>query len=142
MPKPDRAEVEALLRAMDTDAEKVLSFLAGVQAMVDVANKNGSPTRDDCKRYLTNCGRDGGQAMEFMKTIWKLANPKAPKAPAKGNPKPFYAEMCGFPSTAECEWALMSTWTPATSEKPAVLQIDKAVELLSKLNAINEEVKD
>ena len=39
------------------------------------------------RRYLVQCERDEAQATDFLKTIWKLANPKEPKQP-KNSKKP------------------------------------------------------
>ena len=73
---PERSEVEQLLREMADEksetpaAERVLAFLTSLQVMQDAASKNGHATREDCKRYLTNCERDEEQGMNFMKTVW------------------------------------------------------------------------
>lgn len=50
--------------------------------------------------------------------------------------------MClsaGFPSIAECEWALLGTRKANDAGKPLVL--DKALELLQRLDSIHTEVK-
>ena len=151
--EPTRDEVEKLLREMRNEpdlapgdpprtlSDRVVAFLASTQSMADIGPKQGQATREDCKRYLTNCDRDEVQATEFMKTVWKLANPKPPKPPPKGSkkpPQPHYSEECGFPSRDECEWALMGT---RSDKAGRALAIDKACELLKKLDSIHTEVK-
>ena len=137
-----REEVEELLRDMGCEAERVLTFLSAWGNMCDLGPKQGHATRDDCKRYLVQCDRDEEQATAFMRTIWKLANPKAPKPPPKGSkkpPQPHYSEICGFPTRDECEWALLGTRAEGKEGKP--LAIDKAVDLLVRLNTTDMEIK-
>lgn len=153
--EPTREEVEGLLRDMAKEEDKtpgdpprtlsdrVVAFLTSLDAMCQIAPKQGAPTREDCRRYLTVCERDEAQGTEFMKTIWKLANPKPPKPPPKGSkkpPQPHYSLECGFPSREECEWALLGTRAENKEGKP--LAIDKAVEQLQKLDTIHTEVKE
>ena len=75
---------------------------------------------------------------DLLKTIWKMANPKPPKPPPKGSkkpPQPYYAEDCGFPSREEVEWALLGTRAEGKEGKP--LDLNRAVELLTKLDTMN-----
>jgi len=140
--KPPREMVVALLRKMNTESDRVLAFLASLDTMFDAAPKAAELQRTDVARYLTSYDYDEANATELMKTIWKLANPKPPKPPPKGSkkpPQPYYSEMCGFPSIAECEWALLGTRKANDAGKPLVL--DKALELLQRLDSIHTEVK-
>jgi hypothetical protein len=136
-----REEVELLLRDMGCEAERVLTFLGAWSNMCDIGPKQGQATREDCKRYLVLCDREEEQATTLMKTIWKLANPKAPKPPPKGSkkpPQPHYSDMCGYPSRGECEWALLCTRAEDKEGKP--LAIEKAAELLTRLDTIHKEI--
>jgi len=151
--KPTREEAEALLRKMSGSSEQVLSFLLSLDTLDAQIPKKcrdagaASPpdltlaiTREDVARFLTNCDYVEANASEMMKTIWKLANPAAPKPPPKGSkkpPQPYYSEMCGFPSVPECEWALLGTRKADAEGKP--LQIEKAVELLQRLDALYQD---
>lgn len=137
-----REEVEQFLRDMGCESERVLTFLTALSNMCDIGPKQGGATREDCIRYLVQCDREEGQATEFMKTVWKLANPKAPKPPPKGSkkpPQPHYSEICGFPTRDESEWALLSTRAQGKEGQP--LDIAKAVEMLCKLDTIHNEIK-
>uniref|UniRef100_A0A7S3AZQ2 Uncharacterized protein n=1 Tax=Haptolina ericina TaxID=156174 RepID=A0A7S3AZQ2_9EUKA len=138
--RPSREQVEALLEEMECDAETVIQFLHALQNLTDIATKNGNPSRDDCARFLRCCDKEEEQAMNFMKSIWKMANPKPPKAPAKGSkkpPQPHLAAACGFPNKAEAEWALRTTRADDKAHRP--LDTTKAVELLSRLSQFDEE---
>ena len=139
---PTREEVEGLLRQMGNESERVIAFLTSQQNLLEIAPKNGSPTREDCARYLHQCDRDETQAKTFLQTIWKIHNPKAPKPPPKGSKKPpqeHYSLKCGFPSREEAEWALLGTRDDKKEGRP--LMIEKAVELLCKLDVLTQEVR-
>jgi len=141
---PTREDVEDLLRELEHDGEKVKAFLEAVEDLMRDAAKNGQPTRDDCKRYLRHCALNLESGRTLMKTIWTISNAKPPKPPGKGSkaqPKPHYAAMCGFPSRDEAEWALLGTRkaSEVTKEPAYGLAIDKAVELLTRLDTLHQE---
>ena len=146
--KPSRAETERLLREMNSESERVLAFLGSLDTMCDLASKQGGATREDCARHLKNCEYDEANATELLKTIWKLANPKEPKPPPKGSkkpPQPWYSQECSalssvFPSMAECEWALLGTRKQDAPGKP--LMLDKALELLKKVDSLTAECRE
>jgi len=147
--QPKRKEVEALLDEFNCDAEIVLKFLDAVKNMMDVAHKNGSPRREDCIRYLRACMCDEDTAMRFMQAVHKLSNPNPPKQPkgSKKPPAPHLAAACGFPSRAEAEWALKSQFRKPIadenekSQEKLKINLDKAVELLTRLNQFDEDRK-
>jgi len=152
-PKPERAEVEELLRELNTEPERVMAFLSALQNMSDLAPKQGGATREDCARHLKDCDRNEEWGTELLKQIWKIANPKPPKPPPKGSKKPpqehLYAKcggtvgpmggtaLEGGPSRTESEWALLSTRAANKDGKP--LDVNKAVELLMRLDSIYQE---
>jgi len=138
--KPPRNEVEALLDELGGEAEPVIAFLQALQNMQDIATKNGNPQREDIARYLRTCGRDEEASIKLMQTVHKMSNPKPPKPPPKGSKKPaqpHLAAQCGFPSRVEAEWGLRSTRAEDKEGKP--LLIEKALELLTRLHAFDEE---
>ena len=148
---PTRQEVEDLLRDLDHDSEKVLTFLGGWSSLMDLAPKQGGATREECKRYMQIQSKvpaiQQAAAECLLKTIWQLANPKPPKPPGKGSkapPKRHYSQECGFPSRDECEWALLGTRSELkdTDKGPSFnLKIDAAADLLIKLQTMYDERK-
>ena len=138
--RPERIEVEALLDEFGGEAQPVIDFLQALENLCDLAGKNGHPQREDCARYLRACECNEEAAIKFMQTIHKVSNPKPPKPPPKGSkkpPQPHLAAGCGFPSRSEAEWGLRSTRMEDKEGKP--LNIDKALELLGRLHAFDEE---
>ena len=130
---PARDEVEMLLRRLEGDSEKVIAFLTSAQNLFDIAPKNGGGTREDCSRMLEASGRDEAEAMELMKTIWKIAKPTKPK-PVKNKPEqPFLAELCGFPSKEECEWSLLGTKAKGKISQAAAMDLLKSLHELYSL---------
>ena len=86
--------MEALLRELDVDSNRVIAYLKSFQNLLALAAKHGHPSRDDCARYLKTFAYDEEHATLLLKRIWALTNPKPPKPPKKGPPKEHLAAKC------------------------------------------------
>jgi len=73
---PSRAEAEKMVNEHGGSAALAIGYRLAARQLVKQAVKLGKPTLDDCTRCYDAMGRSLDKAMELLRMIWKIYNPK------------------------------------------------------------------